>query len=212
MEDMNGTFMRQQLAELAVTPGAGRAGWVARLAKTCFTGLGKLDAPVLKRLDKGRPVSTLSRPGLAATLAALDEVTQDPGLATLAGAMHHIARASEATLHSLEAWQDTAGAIASAVSATSEGSDASELQDELLRGLAAIRDRLRHLGSRERRRQVSRTVLVKGLEYDHVVIANLAEIPDAYNLYVALTRARKTITIIGGPSSVTLTATRGAHH
>lgn len=46
-----------------------------------------------------------------------------------------------------------------------------------------------------------------------MIIANLAEIPDAYNLYVALTRARKTITIIGIAPSTTLTATKGgAHH
>lgn len=214
MEDINGTFMREQLTELARTPSSGRASWAGRLAKHCFTGFGKLklDNPVLKRLDKGLPASTLTRPGLTGTLAALDDLTRNPDLATLAAVMHRIARAGEGTLHSPEAWQDTAAAVTAAASTTTESSSAAELGDELHRGLGAVRDRLRHHGARERRRQVSRTVLVKGLEYDHVVIANLAEIPDAYNLYVALTRARKTITIIGAAPSLTLTATKGAHH
>ncbi|HCN38712.1 MAG TPA: hypothetical protein DIS77_00170 [Rothia sp.] len=50
----------------------------------------------------------------------------------------------------------------------------------------------------------ARTLLVKGLEYDHVIIANLANFTDPRNLYVALTRARKSVTILGRPSAVTL--------
>lgn len=211
MEDINGTFMHQQLAELARTAFSGRARWAGRLAKACFTGLGKLNDAVFNRLDKGRPASTLTRPGLGTTLAALDELARTPDLATLAAVMHRIARSDEAILHSAEAWHDTAAAITAAVGSTTGSSTSAELHEELHRTLRAVRDRLRHHGSRERRRQVSRTVLVKGLEYDHVIIANLAEVPDACNLYVALTRARKTITIIGAAPSITLTTTKGAH-
>lgn len=39
--------------------------------------------------------------------------------------------------------------------------------------LAVVRDRLRHGGRGERRRIASRTLLVKGLEFDHVIIANV---------------------------------------
>lgn len=209
MEDVNGTFMHEQLAELARTPTSGRARWAGRLAKACFTGLADLDDAVFKRFDKGRPASTLKRPRLIGTLAALDELVPRTDLATLAAVMHRIARAGEGVLHSAEAWQDTAAAVTAAASSTTESSTTSDLRDELHRGLRAVRDRLRHHGSRERRRQISRTVLVKGLEYDHVIIANLAEIPDAYNFYVALTRARKSITIIGTAPSITLTATKG---
>jgi DNA helicase IV len=50
----------------------------------------------------------------------------------------------------------------------------------------------------------SRTVLVKGLEYDHVIIADLAKFTDPRDLYVALSRARKSITVIGQSSRITL--------
>lgn len=63
--------------------------------------------------------------------------------------------------------------------------------------LAAFDDRLRHGGRRPSTRTVSRTVLVKGLEYDHVIISDLERLTDHCNLYVALTRARKSVTMIG---------------
>jgi ATP-dependent exoDNAse (exonuclease V) beta subunit len=56
-------------------------------------------------------------------------------------------------------------------------------------------------------RVVSRTVLIKGLEYDHVIIPNLERISDHCNLYVALTRARKSVTVIGRKSTITLSET-----
>jgi DNA helicase IV len=54
---------------------------------------------------------------------------------------------------------------------------------------------------------VSRTVLVKGLEYDHVIVANVDDITDACNLYVALSRARKTVTILGSRPQILIKAT-----
>lgn len=47
-------------------------------------------------------------------------------------------------------------------------------------------------------RIASRTLLVKGLEYDHVVIADLNKMRDPRNLYVALSRARKSAIVVGG--------------
>jgi len=51
-------------------------------------------------------------------------------------------------------------------------------------------------------------LLVKGLEYDHVVIANASEVADAYNLYVALSRARKTVTILSASAKLIVAETR----
>ncbi len=64
----------------------------------------------------------------------------------------------------------------------------------LLDELAKAREVLRYAGRRERKRAISRTLLVKGLEYDHVIVVEPADIvaaePRGLNrLYVALTRA-----------------------
>lgn len=70
--------------------------------------------------------------------------------------------------------------------------------------LAKARDSLRHAGRRERRRIISRTLLVKGLEYDHVIIADAGNHAEVNDLYVALTRARKSIHILATGGSLTL--------
>jgi DNA helicase IV len=70
--------------------------------------------------------------------------------------------------------------------------------------LGRLRDRLRRNGRRNDNRIASRTLLVKGLEYDHVIIADLGKLRDPCNLYVALSRARKTVTVLGGSSRIRL--------
>lgn len=56
---------------------------------------------------------------------------------------------------------------------------------------------MRHMGRPiSHRKLIGTTLLVKGLEYDHVVILN-ADLLDANDLYVAMTRGSKSLTIIG---------------
>lgn len=56
---------------------------------------------------------------------------------------------------------------------------------------------MRHMGRPiSHRKLIGTTLLVKGLEYDHAVILNAGAL-DAKDLYVAMTRGSKTLTIIG---------------
>ncbi len=57
------------------------------------------------------------------------------------------------------------------------------------------RQRRKHIGRRDYDRIVSRTLLIKGLEYDHSILLE-ADKFDRNNLYVALTRASKSVTVI----------------
>jgi DNA helicase IV len=84
--------------------------------------------------------------------------------------------------------------------AIAHGDDKNVLREEL----AKARDAVRHSGRRERRHIISRTLLVKGLEYDHVLIADIARHLQVNDLYVALTRARKSIHILGAVDTITL--------
>ena len=105
-------------------------------------------------------------------------------------------------------------AVSSALSAIAELPESKTYRSELLREmqntmrLAAskpemawgdvaweVRDRARRDGRRLERRIVSRTLLIKGLEFDHVIVLNADEL-DAKNLYVALTRGSKTLTVL----------------
>lgn len=200
MEEIAGDFMVRALAELADLDPEGYAGWLYKLVKDCTCGHTGLNNPVKNGLARGKSVGHLVRPGLAQALAGLDAVVMNPSFATLADAMDTVMKSPALRLHSHEAWFDIQAALVGAVAA---GNDPAALTEKL----ALARDRIRHEGRRDRSRVVSRTLLIKGLEYDHVVIDNIERITDANNLYVALTRARKSITVIGDTHTITVTAT-----
>lgn len=199
MEDIGGAFMTERLAELEQSPPELFALFLADLAKKCFVGYSQLDQAMLNRLKKGKTASGLTRTGLECTQAALDSVLSNPTFETISTSMRTIRAAKEAQLHSREAWND----IATALEHCAPEAERSP-KDELRR----IRDHLRHSGRRPSRRVVSRTVLIKGLEYDHVIISDLDRLTDHCNLYVALTRARKTVTIIGKNATISVTETK----
>ena len=109
-----------------------------------------------------------------------------PTYEELAAAAAVIRQTQGLKVYRWEAWNDTREAIAMS---TDNGEPAVD-------NLGRLR-RLRRTGRRNDNRIASRTLLVKGLEYDHVIIADLSKLRDPYNLYVALSRARKTVTVLG---------------
>lgn len=198
MEEMGGSFMAKLLGSLADLKPSDYAAWLVTAAKDCFTGYGKLDKGVMSRLAKGKPAATLKRPGIEKTLAAIDRVQLSSELGVLATSMDEIRLAREAQLHSREAWRDITKVIEAC---------AIDPERDMSVELVRVRERMRHGGRQSQLRVVSRTVLIKGLEYDHVIIANIADISDACNLYVALSRARKSVTIIGPSPQITIKET-----
>lgn len=187
MEDVAGRFMAEHLAELPDEEDALLALWLARIAKSCFVGLAGLDGTVQGRLEKGRTVSGLKRKGLLPVQAALDDLITNPIYEQLCVSAAAIQATPGLTLYRQEAWDDTFHAVARGLE---DGTSPQE-------ALAVVRDRLRHGGRGERRQIASRTLLVKGLEFDHVIIANVQNFTDPRQLYVALSRARKSVTVIG---------------
>lgn len=198
MEEVAGDFMAGYLAALAALPPPEYPLWLLALTKACTTGHSGLDKGVKDRLNNCATVGDLRRKGLNEALAALDAVTANPTYATLATAMDSILKCEVLSLHSDEAWEDIQSAL---LSASLTGDDPTVLVAALTRA----RDRIRFRGRKNRHRQISRTVLVKGLEFDHVVIADISQITDLENLYVALTRAKKSIWIIGRSSTISVT-------
>ena len=196
MEDIGAQFMHQHLANLPADGDPAIAHWLATFAKNCVIGLGKLDRPVLDRLAQHQGVAHYSREGIGEILRALDRLVGNPTYQELGVTAEVMRKNPTFKLYRREAWRDTCEAIRLSV-----GSDV-----PVTDMLHQVRDRLRRAGRRPENRIASRTVLVKGLEYDHVVIADLANFADPCNLYVALSRARKTVTIVGRSPRVLLKA------
>ena len=66
------------------------------------------------------------------------------------------------------------------------------------------RDHIRRNGRKPTSRCLATPLLVKGLEFDHALILNAADFPDAEALYVSLTRASRTVTVLGTSSSLSV--------
>ena len=203
MEEIEGKFMGKWLGKLEAAEPAGYASWLFEFTKKCHCGHGALDPnPLGKRYADQRTGADLlstKREPVRVTVAALDRLVTNPSLAEIAAAMEVIPNTAALRLHSHEAWYDVKTAIRGA---SARGGDTGVLREELAKARAA----LRHAGRRERRRIISRTLLVKGLEYDHVLIADIGKHLQVNDLYVALTRARKSIRILGTTDTITLKA------
>ena len=196
MEDISGNFMRSQLKDLPAERDTQLASWFALFAKACVVGLSGMDAAVLRRLAQNHGITHYTRAGIEPALAAFDQLRLNPTYAQLAITAGIVTSTSGLRVYRWEAWNDTLKAIGMTA----------ENGEPAVENLARVRDRLRRTGRRNDSRIASRTLLVKGLEYDHVVIADLGKMRDPCNLYVALSRARKSVTVLGAASRITLCA------
>lgn len=196
MEALNGGYMREQLMNLDASEPEKYAKWLAMTAKDCFSGLGKVDKPVLHKLGNNDSIAGLKRPTVPRIMEILEGLRLHPTLAYLHRSMNDVNRNDEACCYAHEAWSDMKSAVGrAAIDGTMNAAE----------HLAAIRNRLRFGSRKPRKALLSRTLLVKGLEYDHVIIANAEAIGDHKDLYVALTRPRKTLTILSASPKITLT-------
>lgn len=187
MEDVGGRFMIDQLNTLPAENNTSLATWLVQTAKNCFVGLSGLDRAVQRRLESGQTVSGLKRAGIEPVLAALDDLVKLPVYPQLLTSAREIRATPGLALYRQEAWDYMFLAVARSIDDRTSAQEA----------LAVVRDRLRRAGRSDRLRIASRTLLVKGLEFDHVIIANVQNFTDPRQLYVALSRARSSVTVIG---------------
>jgi superfamily I DNA/RNA helicase len=150
---------------------------------------GSLDRTFCGAIDRGDEVekylSAKKRAHFAELLRAIGAFNQRPGINELR-AVDFVLKHSTVTLFRREAWDETIRAIIAAKQSDEEPGAVFE----------ALRSWTKYTNSRFGGNTVSRTLLVKGLEFSNVLVAHAGE-KDARgnlsyskeNLYVALTRA-----------------------
>jgi len=74
--------------------------------------------------------------------------------------------------------------------------------DSLREAAWELRNRLRRQGRPVEKRTISRTLLIKGLEFEHALILDAAE-HDAKNFYVAATRPTMSLTVCSKEPKIT---------
>ena len=166
--------------------GPERAGHVIEFAKSCIACVTQPLAPFLKKFKDGqRPTSNLGKK--CATLREkLLAVADVDDIAAVQAVLHEIRRIPSARLYRRELWDEGLATLRNHATPSCAG-----LSETAWR----VRDRARQHGRRVDHRCLTTTLLVKGLEFDHAIVLNADEL-DAKNLYVAMTRGSRTLTVL----------------
>lgn len=187
MEEIEGKFMLAFAR--TVDSGDCRAIAVAtrEFAKDCISGIAAtLNKAVQDKLAKGESVAKLRRPGAELQLALLSGLLTDASAGRVAETLESIGQLPIGRPYRREAWRDILKALK--IAAVSDGVTVAQ-------ALSRIRNRTRFTGRSQESRIVARPLLIKGLEYDHAVVLN-AERLSPTELYVALSRGRKSLTVV----------------
>lgn len=183
-EEVEAKFIRANVEKYIVAKNGGNLGeWLVSLIKECTCGASSaLDKTVCRALYEGRPIdkylAAQNRRSYEGLLTAIYMFVQAPGMDSLRD-VDAALKVSPSTTFRLEAWRGTLRTI---VEYERTGTDPEEI-------LRTVREKLRFGGGRFSGNIVSRTLLVKGLEFPNVMVINANTGYTNENLYVALTRA-----------------------
>ncbi len=157
---------------------------------SCLTDLGKLlakgELPGDRKLKNHAPLKDIAR-----------TVATGSGPRAIGSMLQVIAKTPGVILYRRELFRE----MQSVMRCHPEGST-----EPLRRTAWRIRDRERHFDRPLDGRVVSRTLLIKGLKFDHAILVDAEEFDDAKNLYVALTRASKSLTVMSRSRTIKVLA------
>jgi hypothetical protein len=174
---------------LDTTCGYNRAVAVLDFAGKCITQVKTALKTIRNAFEAGRPPKVRKNAEVAQALLA---VAKDDSLAAVEHALLALVGVEKAVVYRRE----LLGEMRKAIRAVMAG-EASNLEDAVW----VVRNRSRRLGRILPRCAVGTTLLVKGLEFDHAVVLD-ADSYDAKNLYVALTRGSKSLTVVSKSSVI----------
>ncbi len=172
IEQSNGPMRVEAVVEFAKK-------WLARLPSGVLPRMAadirKGKSPKPKKVDRAR-VATI-----------LTEIAESDDLLAVDRCLGEIERLDERPVFaSREIWKDMRRTL------QEHGASMRNLRETAW----AIRDKGRRVGRRVPKRCLGTVLLVKGLEFDHAVVLNAAELDNAESLYVALTRGSSSLTVL----------------
>ena len=187
MDELEGKDLLQSAGTLDLAAdGSGAAIALIDIARECITRLPSQMGAMLKTLKANKlpriTARTPHRPLVEAVLA----VTESPTSTNLLAMAEAIEGISGVFVHRRDLWESVKRSITV---------QRDEQTTTIREAAVIVRDRTRENGRAVQPRTVSRTVLVKGLEYDHAVILDAHSL-DARDFYVAATRGRRTLTVL----------------
>ena len=158
-----------------------------QIARECMTGLPRSVKTMQTNLEADRlPRVTASTANVMVVRSVL-EIVESATPANVLAAAETIEAIHGVFVHRSELWR----AIKRSVAVQRD-----EELDTTQAAAVTVRDRTRENGRAAQQRTVSRTLLVKGLEYDHAIILNASLLGNAQDFYVAATRGRRTLNVL----------------
>jgi hypothetical protein len=185
MEEMDCKQLLQSATAIENSHGIARCKAVFAFIDACITGVATPLRTIRQAIVDGR-VPDPGRLRLHVDVAqAVVAVARTPGLAPVADLLASVDAIKERRVFRLELWHEMKRALR--LHAVGRGGSLRDAAWDL-------RNRLRRQGRSIERRTISRTLLVKGLEFDHAIVLDASD-HDARNFYVAATRASTSLTI-----------------
>lgn len=179
-------------ARIEASHGPARVAAVIDFSAKCMTRVGT----TLRRVQNVYQSGTIPRTHqgqLSGIHDVLRQVAEDDSFTAVIAALERIPSISGAVIYRRELFDEMIRGLRTAM-ADGVGS----LQDALW----VVRNRTRFGGRRLARCVVGTTLLVKGLEFDHAIILD-ADGMDAKDLYVALTRGARSLTVFSRNQTIT---------
>ena len=161
-------------------------------AKECFTVLGSRLSVFSQQYAAGSMPEARRLTTNKSAVEALNRVASDASVGALIEASRVLERTPGARLYRRELWREMR---------TTLGTYRSGVHESIAAAAWYVRDRSRHFGRPTEDRSVSRTLLVKGLEFDHAVVTD-AENLSPKELYVAMTRGRSSLSVLSAKPTV----------
>lgn len=192
-EEIEGRFSKARLLQYTeCTSSREIVDWIATLAKDCFSSLSSvLDRPVSNAIIAGKSMARLknstARKDYAPLLDALEAAAENFNLDTFTSLRDSFKACCGRHLVRSTAWNNTLNAVEAHLSYGASPLDTIE----------SLSQSTRFRSAEKQRRFVSRVLLVKGLEFEDVIIvdASKAKAYSKENLYVALTRPTKRLVV-----------------
>jgi hypothetical protein len=190
MEPVDCEALYSWAAKIEAATGGERAARLVDFAGVCLAGVKGELTTIRRRLLKGTGKRGTPLRKHPEVLAALEEVAASKSLAPTVAALEAVCCIGGTKMFRRELWESLGQALKEIESGQSPS---------LVDAAWAVRDRVRRYGRRAEPRTVSRTLLVKGLEYDHAIVLDADKL-DKKQLYVALTRGCRSLTVLSAQS------------
>lgn len=190
MEEMECKDLLSWCKKIENATGGTRAIAVIDFAATCLTKVSAELARIKGKIASGD--SSFARLQKHKNVAlCLQQIVSSPDIDLVGKTLDAIRRIEGCILYRRELWNEMKRAIANYEARES--------------GLCEVawrqRSRASVMGRLVEKRVVSRTLLVKGLEFDHAVVLN-ADALNAKELYVAMTRGSKSLTVLSSSPTI----------